>query len=124
MAVEVLAEFGLTRRASGRLAKRSEEIFCPIACTLSRCRAAAKGCSARRVRDEAHRFAITSHRQRRQRWPASLRTPGIGPQRRKALLKAFDRDIEAIRAASIEELTAVPGITREIAENLKAALGG
>jgi len=50
--------------------------------------------------------------------------PGIGPQRRKALLKAFDRDMEAIRAASIEELAAVPGITREIAENLKAALGG
>ena len=45
--------------------------------------------------------------------------PGIGPARRKALLKAFSKDIEAIRVASIEDLTAVPGITREIAENLK-----
>ena len=80
-----------------------------------------------RVRDEAHRFAITSHRQRRGKAGLASQledVPGIGPQRRKALLKAFERDIEAIRAASIEELTAVPGITREIAENLKAALGG
>ena len=46
--------------------------------------------------------------------------PGIGPQRRKALLRAFDKDIEAIREATIEELIDVPGITREIAENIKA----
>jgi len=50
--------------------------------------------------------------------------PGIGPQRRKALLKAFDKDIEAIRQATIEDLIAVPGINREIAENIKAVLGG
>ncbi len=79
-----------------------------------------------RVRDEAHRFAITSHRQRRNKAGLASQleeVPGIGPQRRKALLKAFNCDIEAIRRASIEELTAVPGITRQIAENLKAALG-
>ncbi len=50
--------------------------------------------------------------------------PGIGPQRRKALLRAFDKDIEAIREATVEELMDVPGITREIAENIKAVLGG
>jgi excinuclease ABC subunit C len=79
------------------------------------------------VRDEAHRFAITSHRARRRKAGLASRleeVPGIGPSRRKALLKAFNKDIEAIRAASIEELIAVPGITREIAENIKATLGG
>lgn len=80
-----------------------------------------------RVRDEAHRFAITSHRRRRHKAGLASQleqVPGIGPQRRKALLKAFDKDIEAIRAASIDQLTAVPGITTDIALSIKAVLGG
>ncbi len=80
-----------------------------------------------RVRDEAHRFAITSHRKRRHKAGLASQlelVPGIGPQRRKALLKAFNKDIEAIRAASVEELMDVPGINQEIAENIKAVLGG
>jgi excinuclease ABC subunit C len=80
-----------------------------------------------RVRDEAHRFAITSHRARRAKTGLASRleeVPGIGPARRKALLKAFNKDIEAIRAASVDQLITVPGITREIAENIKAVLGG
>jgi len=48
--------------------------------------------------------------------------PGIGPARRKALLKAFNRDIDAIRDASLDELMDVPGVTLEIAQALKAAL--
>jgi excinuclease ABC subunit C len=80
-----------------------------------------------RVRDEAHRFAITSHRRRRRKAGLASQleqVPGIGPARRKALLRAFDKDIEAIRQASIEDLCAVPGITHDIAENIKATLGG
>jgi excinuclease ABC subunit C len=49
--------------------------------------------------------------------------PGRGPARRKALLKAFNKDIEAIRTASIEQLMDVPGITRDMAENIHTVLG-
>ncbi len=129
VAVEVLAEFGLTGRVPvAGLAKQFEEVFLPDRVHAVLLPRRSEGLFLlQRVRDEAHRFAITSHRQRRGKAGLASQledVPGIGPQRRKALLKAFDRDIEAIRAASIEELTAVPGITREIAENLKAALGG
>jgi excinuclease ABC subunit C len=128
VAVEVLAHFGLTERVPVcALAKQFEEIFVPgRAGSILLPRRSEGLYLLQRVRDEAHRFAITSHRQRRNKAGLASQleeVPGIGPQRRKALLKAFNRDIEAIRQASIEELTAVPGITRQIAENLKAALG-
>ena len=71
-----------------------------------------------RVRDEAHRFAISYHRQLRakERLSSSLDTiPGIGPSRRKALLRHFG-SVKRVRAASREELAAVPGITPALAE--------
>ena len=76
-----------------------------------------------RIRDEAHRFAITYHRKVRSR--ASLgspltEVPGVGPKRRKALLERFG-GLDAVRKASIEELTEVPGITRAIAERIRAS---
>jgi excinuclease ABC subunit C len=76
-----------------------------------------------RIRDEAHRFAITYHRKIRSR--ASLGSPltevrGVGPKRRKALLERFG-GLDAVRGASVEELTRVPGITREIAERIRAS---
>ncbi len=77
-----------------------------------------------RVRDEAHRFAITSHRKRRIRKGLASRldaVPGIGPARRKALLSHFG-SIDRIQSASIDELTAIPGITPKIAASLKALL--
>jgi excinuclease ABC subunit C len=77
-----------------------------------------------RVRDEAHRFAITSHRNRRTKIGLASRldaVPGIGPARRKALLHKFG-SIESIHQASLDELTAVPGINLEIAQALKAHL--
>ncbi|NJN67818.1 MAG: excinuclease ABC subunit UvrC [Chloroflexaceae bacterium] len=78
----------------------------------------------RQIDEEAHRFAIAYHRKLRQR--ATLRSPlddvpGIGPQRKRALLKAFG-SLDAIRQATVEELIAVPGITRTVAEALKAIL--
>jgi excinuclease ABC subunit C len=48
--------------------------------------------------------------------------PGIGPSKRKALLKAFNKDIDAIRSASVEDLVKVPGINRKLAETIKATL--
>jgi excinuclease ABC subunit C len=80
----------------------------------------------RRLRDEAHRFAVSQHRRRREKAGlASLlaEVEGVGPKRRRALLKAFG-SLEAMRAASLEELAAVPGMTRGAAEAVHAFLRG
>jgi len=79
-----------------------------------------------RVRDEAHRFAISFHRKRRGK--ASMRSvldtiPGIGKKRKQILLKHF-RSIKKIRAATIKELSAVPGISCKAAEVVRERLGG
>jgi excinuclease ABC subunit C len=76
------------------------------------------------IDEEAHRFAITYHRSLRNK--AGLRStlddiPGIGPQRKRALLKAFG-SLDGIRKASLEELAALPGMTRKAAESLKELL--
>lgn len=79
-----------------------------------------------RVRDEAHRFAITYHRKLHRKAATHSRlddVPGIGPKRKKALLKAFG-SLKRIREASVEELAAVPGMNREVAERLLEYLGG
>lgn len=73
-----------------------------------------------RLRDEAHRFAITYHRSlRKKRQTKSLldEAPGIGPTRKKNLLKAFG-SLKAIKAAAIEELASVAGMNRKSAEQL------
>jgi excinuclease ABC subunit C len=129
VACEVLEAFALADRVPVcGLAKQFEEVFLPGRERSILLPRRSEGLFLlQRVRDEAHRFAITSHRARRRKAGLASQleeVPGIGPQRRKALLKAFNKDMEAIREASIEDLTAVPGITREIAENLKAVLGG
>jgi excinuclease ABC subunit C len=77
-----------------------------------------------RVRDEAHRFAITYHRQKRSKAmtvSALDGVPGLGEQRRKALLRRFG-SIKRLRAASAEEITEVPGIGPRTAEAIVAAL--
>lgn len=129
VAVEVLEAFDLRDRVPVcGLAKQFEEIFLPDRPRSILLPRRSEGLYLlQRVRDEAHRFAITSHRARRHKAGLASQleeVPGVGPARRKALLRAFDRDIEAIRTASIEDLIAVPGITRDIAENIKATLGG
>ena len=76
------------------------------------------------IRDEAHRFAITGHRQRRDksRRQSSLEfIPGIGAKRRRELLRYFG-GIQGIAHASLDELSKVPGINRSLAERLFAAL--
>jgi excinuclease ABC subunit C len=78
-----------------------------------------------RVRDEAHRFAITFHRQRRSKAMTSGGMldgiPGLGEVRRKALLKHFG-SVKAVRAASVEQLAEVPGVGRATAQALHAAI--
>jgi excinuclease ABC subunit C len=78
-----------------------------------------------RIRDEAHRFAVSYHRRLRdEEGRRSLldEIPGIGPRRRKNLLKHFG-SIAGIRAASLEELARVPGMTKRAALAVHAHLG-
>jgi excinuclease ABC subunit C len=78
-----------------------------------------------RVRDEAHRFAVTYHRQKRSKATFQSRLddiPGVGPKRKKAMLKTFG-SLKGIREASIEELTRVEGINQALAEQIKSAIG-
>ncbi len=127
VAVEVLAAFGLTDRVPvASLAKQFEEIYLPgqpQPVMLPR-----RGQSlylVQRVRDEAHRYAITNHRRRRDKISLTSRLdsiPGIGPKKRKALLSAFDNSIDAIRKASVEELAQVKGINAALAETIKSML--
>jgi excinuclease ABC subunit C len=77
-----------------------------------------------RIRDEAHRFASTYHRDLRRK--ASVRSkfddlPGIGPRRRGALLRVFG-SIKRVREAPVEQIAAVPGIGPSLATKIKAAL--
>ncbi len=77
-----------------------------------------------RIRDEAHRFAITRHRARRQK--AGLRSrldevTGLGPKRKRALLQEFG-SLTAIKEASLEQLAGVPGVTRPVAAAIKELL--
>ncbi|MCC7025001.1 MAG: excinuclease ABC subunit UvrC [Thermomicrobiales bacterium] len=77
-----------------------------------------------RIRDEAHRFAVSFHRQRRSKATFKSRLddiPGIGPKRKQALLRHFG-SLKAIREAETDDLLAVPGINRSVAEQIKSAL--
>jgi len=127
IAVEVLKSFHLLDKVPVTgLAKQEEELFLPdrpISVLLPRRSQALF--LVQRVRDEAHRFAITANRNRRLKTGINSRletVPGIGPSKRKALLNAFDRDIEQIKNASVEALMQVPGITRKLAEAIKEHL--
>jgi excinuclease ABC subunit C len=127
IAVEVLEEFHLRDQVPvASLAKRIEEIFVPgqsESIILPRSNSALQ--LLQRARDEAHRFAVTANRSQRQKkgLVSQLETvPGVGPARRKALLKAFNNDINAIREATVEQLTEISGITQEIAQAIKAHL--
>jgi excinuclease ABC subunit C len=103
------------------LAKRIEELFIPgRAAPLALAHDTPELQLLQRVRDEAHRFAITHHRQRRgQAMTASIldELPGVGPARKRALLSHFGSP-DAILAASREELEGVPGLSGKIAGRL------
>jgi excinuclease ABC subunit C len=107
------------------LVKRIEEVFLPGSRKPLRLgRDTPELQLLQRVRDEAHRFAITHHRIRRDRaMTASVLDdlPGIGPARKRALLTHFGSP-ESVLSASREELEAVPGLPGKVGRELYAAL--
>ncbi len=107
------------------LAKREEEIFVPHQSEpIMLPRRSQALYLVQRIRDEAHRFAITYNRNLRRKAGVASQldsVPGVGPKRRKILLKKFG-SVKNIRAASVEELAAVPNIPRALAETIKELL--
>jgi len=107
------------------LAKQQEELFLPGKTgSLVLPRHSQGLYLLQRIRDEAHRFAITAHRKQRTKIGLASRlesVPGIGPARRKALLKHFG-SLDAIQQASLEELASLPGITTELAQAIRTQL--
>ncbi len=124
-AVGVMHELELEEVPLTGLAKRFEELFVPRRSSPIVLPRNSQGLYlVQRIRDEAHRFAITYHRNVRSRTAmASVfdEVAGIGPVRKKALLKRFG-SLRRIREASVDELAETPGITRSLAESLKRQL--
>jgi excinuclease ABC subunit C len=125
-AVKVVDEFGLIGRFTvAGLAKQNEELFVhgqPRSLLLPRKSQALY--LLQRIRDEAHRFAITAHRaQRSKQGIASLldAVPGVGPAKRKALLGRFG-SIQGIKQANLEEIMEVKGFSEELARAVKETL--
>jgi excinuclease ABC subunit C len=124
-AVEIMNALELSEIPIVGLAKQHEEIFTkhrPDSVMLPR------GSQAlylvQRIRDEAHRFAVTFHRTRRAK--SSVRSalddvPGVGPVRKRRLLRHFG-SMRGVREATAEEIAAVPGITTAVAHSIKLAL--
>ena len=124
-AAAAMTKLGVTDVALCGLAKRLEEVWLPDRrdpVILPRTSEALY--LLQRVRDEAHRFAITYHRQKRSRTMTHSvldDVPGLGETRRKALLRAFG-SVKRLRAASVDEIAAVPGFGRRTAEAVHSAL--
>ncbi|HEY9388775.1 MAG TPA: excinuclease ABC subunit UvrC [Mycobacteriales bacterium] len=126
-ASHVLVELGIEDVALVGLAKRMEEVWLPgDDQPLILPRRSEALYLLQRVRDEAHRFAITYHRQRRSRAmtrSALDEVPGLGETRRRALLARFG-SLKRLRMATEEEIVSVPGIGHRTAQSVLAALRG
>jgi len=124
-ALEVFLELGLDDIPLASLAKENEWLYVPHTpepIVLPRTSQALY--LVQRIRDEAHRFAITYHRNLRSK--SSLRSPidmvtGIGPKRKRMLLRRFGT-LKGIKEASVEDIASVPGMTRSLALRLKQTI--
>jgi len=120
--LEVMLELGVKGVPLASIAKEEEELFTPDSSepiVLPRNSQALY--LVQRVRDEAHRFAVTFHKSlRSKRGTRSVMDdiPGIGPKRKRALLRKYG-SVQAIRTATIDDLASVPGMTRASAQRLK-----
>ena len=124
-AVRVMEELNMRDVPLAGLAKRFEELYVPDRSAPIVLPRTSQGLYlVQRIRDEAHRFAITYHRDVRSRRALHSvfdEIPGIGPARKRALLKRFG-SVRRIREASVEEVAETPGINRGLAERLKQHL--
>jgi len=126
-ALEVLSEMGLADMPLVGLAKEREELFLPGRPDPVLLPVTSPALYlVQRLRDEAHRFAITYHRDLRAK--RAVRSafddlPGVGPKRRAALLRVFG-SLKRVREAPVEQIAAVPGIGSAMAARIKAALDG
>jgi excinuclease ABC subunit C len=129
-AVSVLTELGLgdiplVGIAKGAARKAGfEEWVLPDGRTLQPGPESSASHLAQQVRDEAHRFAITGHRGRRQKAAVESvldEIPGVGPGRRRSLLTHFG-GLRGVREAGVEELASVPGISEALARRIFGAL--
>ena len=125
-ALQVFLELGLVDTIPlASLAKEREELFVPQDPDPILLPRGSQGLFlVQRIRDEAHRFAITYHRQRRSK--SAVRSaidsvPGIGPKRRRMLVQRFG-SAAGIKVASLEELASVPGMTMSLAQKIKEYL--
>jgi len=123
-AADVMRELGVDTVPLASLAKENEDVFLPgepLPLALPRNSPALY--LLQRVRDEAHRFALSYHLRVRRKAAmiSALDLPGIGPKRRRALMRRFGT-VPRIREASVEELASVPGISRALAANVKKYL--
>ncbi|OBY31115.1 excinuclease ABC subunit UvrC [Mycolicibacter kumamotonensis] len=125
-AAAVLAELGITDVATIGLAKRLEEVWVPSEPDPIILPRQSEGLYLlQRIRDEAHRFAITYHRSKRsKRMTASVldAVPGLGEHRRKVLISHFG-SVARLKRATVEELTSIPGIGAATAAAVLEALG-
>jgi excinuclease ABC subunit C len=126
-ASDVLAELGINDVAVAGIAKRLEEVWLPgepDPVILGRTSEAMY--LVQRVRDEAHRFAITFHRQKRSKRMTTSAlddVPGLGQARKTALLKHFG-SLKRLRSATVDQISEVPGVGRRTAEAVHAVLIG
>jgi excinuclease ABC subunit C len=125
-AQRALDELGIDDVPVCGLAKRLEEVWLPDQEDPVILPRTSEGLYLlQRIRDEAHRFAITHHRSRRSKSMVESAldgVPGLGEVRRKTLLRHFG-SLKKLRAATIEEIAAVPGFGRRTAEAVATALG-
>jgi len=118
---KVLEDLGLDYLPIAALAKRAEEVYVPerLAPLLLDLGSPALQ-TLQKIRDEAHRFAITYHKKLRQRRTISSeldRIPGVGPTLRTSLLRSLG-SARGVRAASVADLAAVPKITPKLAQRI------
>ena len=121
-----LAKARSERRVKGQRKEQTEErVFLPDAASpIELPRHSPARHLLERIRDEAHRFAITYHRKERGRIKSGLDAiPGVGPAKRKALLRTFG-SLEGVRQASVEQLMALEGISPELARRIADHLAG
>lgn len=121
-AAEVMRELGVYDIPAVGLAKRHEELFAPGEdAPIILPRGSEALYLVQRVRDEAHRFAIAYHRRVRGKAATASAldsVPGVGPRRKRALLRKFG-SLKAVREAAVDDIASTPGYTRALAERVK-----